>query len=331
MDTDDDLDQEMQQGHLCVSTDPRKVGGPGGEPTIITTEELRALLITQQSLEDQTVWLTTAQAGYSVTADATELQNDRDRLLGKPVARFLHPAISTFIQERLIELNSKGQAPSRMEQLAKRLEETWGKTYSNMQTTSIASPKIALPGKATWEPDPKPLMANHPPRVTDSNTRIALSEGSLKGPCPQDDSGLGWVQIQRKSILWEEKIEGFSVITHEGLTTLAHPQIGWTINSGMWNTLRTLWGMNMETLERIHESCKSQSHLECANIFTPTRHILQTIRRIWKRTGYTVSQRWRPQPFSHRHLRARMHGGVHKTRKLLTYGIQWTIKIGRIL
>ncbi len=193
MDTDDDLDQEMQQGHLCVSTDPRRVGGPDGEPTIITTEELRALLITQQSLEDQTVWLTTVQAGYSVTADATELQNDRDRILGKPVARFLHPTISTFIQERLVELNSKGQAPSRMEQLAKRLEETWGKTYSNIQTTSIVTPKIALPGKATWEPDPKPLMTNHPPRVTDSNTRITLSEGSLKGPCPQDDSGLGWV------------------------------------------------------------------------------------------------------------------------------------------
>ena len=38
----------------------------------------------------------------------------------------------------------------------------------------------------------------------------------------------------------------------------------------------------METLIRIHESCKSQSHLECADIFTPTRHILQTIRRTWK-------------------------------------------------
>ena len=35
MDADDDLDQEMQQGHLCVLTDPRRVGGPGGEPTII--------------------------------------------------------------------------------------------------------------------------------------------------------------------------------------------------------------------------------------------------------------------------------------------------------
>ena len=66
MDADDVVDQEMQQGHLCVSTDPRRVGGPGGEPTIINIEELRALLITQQSLEDQTVWLTTAQAGFPV-------------------------------------------------------------------------------------------------------------------------------------------------------------------------------------------------------------------------------------------------------------------------
>ena len=79
--------------HLYVSTDPRRVGGPSGEPTIINIEELRALLITQQSLEDQTVWLTTAQAGFPGTADVTELQNERDRLLGKPVARFLHPAI----------------------------------------------------------------------------------------------------------------------------------------------------------------------------------------------------------------------------------------------
>ena len=38
----------------------------------------------------------------------------------------------------------------------------------------------------------------------------------------------------------------------------------------------------METLKRIHESCYSQAHLECAHILTPTRHILQAIRRTWK-------------------------------------------------
>ena len=94
MDSDDDLGQDFQQGYLCVSADPRRVGGPGGEPTIINLKELRTLLRTQQTLEDQTVWLTTAQAGF-------------------PVA-----------------------------------------------------------------PDPKPLMTNHPPRVTDSNTRISLTHDS---------------------------------------------------------------------------------------------------------------------------------------------------------
>ncbi len=77
-------------GHLCVSADPRRVGGPGGEPTIINLQELRTLLLTQQSLEDQTVWLTTAQVGFPVTEDSQEVQVDRDRFLGKPVTRFLH-------------------------------------------------------------------------------------------------------------------------------------------------------------------------------------------------------------------------------------------------
>ena len=39
MNSDDDLDQEIQQGHFCESADPRRVGGPGGDPTIISLEE----------------------------------------------------------------------------------------------------------------------------------------------------------------------------------------------------------------------------------------------------------------------------------------------------
>jgi hypothetical protein len=64
---------------------------------IINQQELRTLLLTQQSLEDQTVCLTSAQVDFPVTEDAQEVQDDRDRFLGKAVARFLHPAISTFI------------------------------------------------------------------------------------------------------------------------------------------------------------------------------------------------------------------------------------------
>ena len=50
-------------------------------------------------------------------------------ILGNPVARFLHPAISTFIQ--VTELVSTDQSPSRVEVLVKRLEETWGRVQTN--------------------------------------------------------------------------------------------------------------------------------------------------------------------------------------------------------
>ena len=54
----------------------------------------------------------------------------------------------------------------------------------------------------TWEPDPLPLMANHPPRVTASNTKIQLDrEGALSQVCPRGEDDLGWVQLQQKSLL----------------------------------------------------------------------------------------------------------------------------------
>ena len=77
MDSDDDLEQVFQQGYLCVSADPRRVGGLEGEPTVINLKELRTLLCTQQTREDQTVWLTTAQAGFPVVADRRTGNSDR--------------------------------------------------------------------------------------------------------------------------------------------------------------------------------------------------------------------------------------------------------------
>ncbi len=59
----------------------------GGENLIITAEELRLILKAQCEEEDQTVWMTTAQAGFPTTAAKGELDNDLDRQLGKPTAR----------------------------------------------------------------------------------------------------------------------------------------------------------------------------------------------------------------------------------------------------
>jgi hypothetical protein len=93
--------------------DPRRSGQTkGSENFIITVEELRLILKAQCVEKDQTVWMTAAQAGFPTTAAEGELDNDLDRQRGKPTARCLHPAISSFIIQRQQELVTQGQAPS---------------------------------------------------------------------------------------------------------------------------------------------------------------------------------------------------------------------------
>jgi hypothetical protein len=176
-DDEEEVKEEIQ-GYLCVSVDPRKSGQTeGGENFIITAEELRLILKAQCEEEDQTVWMTTAQAGFPTTAAEGELDNDLDRQLGKPTARCLHPAISAFIIQRQQDLVTQDQAPSMTEIRAMELESEWG--TQKECTESPARNKDATED-ITWEPDPLPLMSNHPPRVTASNTKIQLDrEGAL--------------------------------------------------------------------------------------------------------------------------------------------------------
>ncbi len=113
---DEEGGEEEIQGYLRVSADPRRSGQTeGGENFIITTEELRQILKAQCEEEDQTVWMSTVQTGFPTTAAEGELENDMDRQLGKPTARYLHPVISAFINQRQQELVTQGQTPSMAE------------------------------------------------------------------------------------------------------------------------------------------------------------------------------------------------------------------------
>jgi hypothetical protein len=113
--------------------------------------------------------------------------------------------------------------------------------------------------------------------ATLSGTRTLLSQ-----VCPRGEDDLGWVQLQQKSLLWQEMIEGSLVVTHEDLTTMAQSsRTGWTVMSGTWNHLRRVWGPTQNTLARIQDSCKDQESLEEGNVFSPTRHLLLTLERLW--------------------------------------------------
>jgi hypothetical protein len=77
-------------------------------------------------------------------------------------------------------------------------------------------------------------MVKHPPSFTSSNTKVQQDqEGFLSQTCPKEENDLGWVQLEQKSLICQEKIEGSLVVTHEGLTTMVHSsRTGWTIMSG---------------------------------------------------------------------------------------------------
>ncbi len=262
----------MQQGHLCTSTDPRRIGTGDGENIILNSRELRKTITLQQNTKDQTIWMTTSQAGFPLERDEDEVTTNKDTQMGRIATRYLHPVISTFIANWETDLTSSGKQPSPLEQAVIDLENEWSQKYV---TGTWETPTELSLSPVSWNLDPPPLMTNHPHRITDSNTRITLREGSLKEPLPKSDNGLGWVQIQQKSLRWEH-VQGLTIITHEGWTTLTHPNRGWTITNGTWNTIRAKWGLTSETLQKIYDSCKIQRQLETANIFTPKTHSADT-------------------------------------------------------
>ncbi len=189
---------------MCVSADPRRSGSAeGGENFIITSKELRLSLQVQRKAKDQVVWMTTAQAGFPTTVTEGELDNDLDRQLGKPTARCLHPVISAFILQRQQELSAQDQAPSIAEIRVLELESEWVTQEMRMEDSDRRTDSSE---DTTWETNPLPLMPKHPPRAPVSNTKIQVDrEGILSQNCPKGENDLGWVQLQQKSLLWQER------------------------------------------------------------------------------------------------------------------------------
>ncbi len=76
------------------------------------------------------------------------------------------------------------------------LESEWG-TQEECMESSVRYKDATE--DITWEPDPLPMISNHSPRVTASNTKIQFDrEGGLNQTCPRGENDLGWVQLQQK-------------------------------------------------------------------------------------------------------------------------------------
>ena len=98
--------EEIQQDYLCTSADPRRIGAGDGETIILNSSELRKDITLQQTADDQTLWMTTSQAGFPLTRDEEEVTNGKDAQMGRIKTRYLHPVISTFIADWATDLTS---------------------------------------------------------------------------------------------------------------------------------------------------------------------------------------------------------------------------------
>ena len=92
-----------QQGLLLSTADPRYVGrgdDVNGGDVIFDCEEIRSLLRSAATIakESTTLWLTTQEMGWALTADEEEMHIARDATEGKVTKRQLAPAISAYIR-----------------------------------------------------------------------------------------------------------------------------------------------------------------------------------------------------------------------------------------
>jgi hypothetical protein len=109
-DSDDDgSDERPFYGLKLRAADPRYIthGDDGNRRDILLTlAKVRELIIRKQQSEEgvATVWLSTAEMGFSLTDEPNEILCPKDIREGKVSDRYLAPAISRFVTSTLAEV-----------------------------------------------------------------------------------------------------------------------------------------------------------------------------------------------------------------------------------
>jgi hypothetical protein len=144
--SDDEMDEtedsREEAGVRCEAADPRYIGRAddrdrgdivlrGRDVRDVLQWDVNPLAHGGQTMKIETqVWLTTRQMGHALKWEDTELTQERDERLGKQTARYLAPAISSFISKKFREEpDGMGQDDEAREvaEEAWLLDQVWGK------------------------------------------------------------------------------------------------------------------------------------------------------------------------------------------------------------
>jgi hypothetical protein len=118
-DSDDDgSDGRLFYGLKLRAADPRYITHGDDRDRgdiLITLAQVRELILGKQQSEEgvATVWLTTAEMGFSLTEEPNEILCPKDVRGGKGIDRFLAPAISQFVTNTLAGIGAERTEISR--------------------------------------------------------------------------------------------------------------------------------------------------------------------------------------------------------------------------
>jgi hypothetical protein len=135
-DSDDDgSDERPFYGLKLRASDPRYIthGDDGNWGDILLNPaQVRELIVKKQQSEEgvATVWLTTAEMGFSLTDEPNEILCPKDVREGKGSDRFLAPAISRFVKSTVAEVGGGTERDQQAEDVWRELvhlHQRWGR------------------------------------------------------------------------------------------------------------------------------------------------------------------------------------------------------------
>ena len=303
-DSDDDgSDGRLFYGLKLRAADPRYITHGDDRDrgdVLITLAQARELILGKQKSEERvaTVWLTTAEMGFSLTEEPNEILCPKDVRGGKGVDRFLAPAISQFVTNTLAGIGGGADRDQQAQDVWRELvhlHHRWGKISKITEGDNIREQacndanasgqftRIVQRKNLPWEKDSIAKMAYDPAHIQDCNVQASVGKHFLfNEPIPKGVNGRGYLRVTKKSLWWQH--EQFpNVWTSEGLTTCMENGYQWTVNSTTWNHLQTMWqAPPLDLLRLIYEETHHQTILEASGYRSPTWCILRALQAIFQ-------------------------------------------------
>jgi hypothetical protein len=224
---------------------------------LLTLVQVRELILGKQQSEEgvATVWLTTAEMGFSLTDEPNEILCPKDIREGKGSDRFLAPAISRFVTSTLTGVGGGADRDQQAKDVWRELvhlHQRWGKISKITEGDSIRAQacndanasgqftRIVQRKNLPWEKDSMAKVAYDPVHIPDCNVQASVGQHFLfNEPIPKEVNGRGYLRVTKKSLWWQH--EQFPIVwTSEGLTTCMENGYQWTVNSTTWNYLQTM-------------------------------------------------------------------------------------------